>query len=389
MSERKILFLIPVLKDGSGKFLTFLSKGLLIKGWKVGVASASRSGDWREWPELKKELLESGASVYEIDFFNRSSSSFWREVDKLTRLLREEKFSILAPQSCVPAAACVIARDLLKLDIPIILTFHSWGTGRPYWMNLWDNWALLKVDHICFVSYGYREAFLRSLLYPLSADRTSVIHPGLYINDNYPSKEELRRVLSQEYNVPEEAFWISSLGGISERKGTLELVQAFSLFFKEGADAYLFLVGPVREEDYFRKVKEASLKTAGRVKILGYLEDPYPLIKASDLFVFPSKSEGLGSALMEAMVLGVPCASTDIEGLRDLVCGGEYAIIIREISPEGILKALKEAFENPDRSCKIGRLARERIVRDFSFTKTVEEYEKLYSQFLMRRFVNG
>ncbi len=386
---RGILFLIPVLKDGSGKFLTFLSKGLLMKGWKVGVASASRSGDWEEWPELKKELLESGASVYEIDFFNRSSSSFWKEVDKLARLLREEDFSILAPQSCVPASACVITRDLLKLDIPIILTLHSWGTGRPYWMNLWDNWALLKVDHICFVSYGYREAFLRSLPYPLSADRTSVIHPGLYIRDNYPLKEELRRVLSQEYNVLEETFWISYLGGISERKGTLELVQAFSLFLKEGVDAYLFLVGPVREEGYFRKVKEASLETAGRVKFLGHLGDPYPLIKASDLFVFPSRSEGLGSALMEAMALGVPCASTDIEGLRDLVCEGKYAIIIREISPEGILKALKDAFENRKKSRRIGQLARERVLRDFSFAKTVEEYEKLYSQFLMRRFVNG
>ncbi|MCD6362796.1 MAG: glycosyltransferase family 4 protein, partial [Synergistetes bacterium] len=246
----------------------------------------------------------------------------------------------------------------------------------------WDNWALLKVDHICFVSYGYREAFLRSLPYSVSVEKTSVIWPGLYIGDRYPSKEELRWILSERYKIPKETFWVSSLGGISERKGTLELVKAFSLFLREGVDAYLFLVGPVREESYFRKVKEASLEAAGRVKFLGYLKDPYPLIKASDLFVFPSRSEGLGSALMEAMALGVPCASTNVEGLRDLVCGGKYAIIIKEVSSEEILKALKEAFENPDRSCKIGYLARERIVRDFSFAKTVEEYEKLYSQFI-------
>ncbi|MCS7234129.1 MAG: glycosyltransferase family 4 protein [Synergistetes bacterium] len=377
-----MLFLIPVLKDGSGIFLTNLAKGLKRFGWDISLVSVSRSGDWVEWKDLKEEFKRISSQIYEIDFFNRSSQVFWESVSELLKVLEKDSFGILAPQSCVPASACVVCRDILRVNMPIVLTFHSWGIDRPDWMNLWDSWALTRVDHICFVSEGYRSALLSKIPFRIDNNKTSVIRPGLYINDIYPSKEVLRERFALKYKVPKSSLWITTLGGISERKGHLELIKAFEAFISSGADAYLFLIGPVRERGYFKEMLSVFKRIPYRVKFLGYIKDPYSLIKASDVFIFPSKSEGLGLALMEAMALGVPCISSNIEGTEDLVCGGEYALPLGEIGEKEILKALLYALENYGDLLYISVKAKERVLREFGFEKTLSLYDALYKKFL-------
>ncbi|KUK14106.1 MAG: glycosyltransferase family 4 protein [Synergistetes bacterium] len=379
---KKILFLIPVLKDGSGIFLTELAKGLKNLGWDISLASAPESGDWVEWKNLREEFERIASSIYEVDFFNRSSQAFWGNVDKLLQVLRNEGFGILAPQSCVPASACLICKDLLLLNTPVVLTLHSWGTDRAYWMDLWDTWALSRVDHVCFVSEGYRDALLRRLSFKLDLGKTSVIKPGLHIVDDYPHKERLKETFGLKLNVPVNSFWITTLGGISERKGHLELIRAFRRLIEMGKDAYLFFIGPVREMDYFREMLTVFKEIHHRVKFMGYMKDPYPLVKASDLFLFPSKSEGLGLALMEAMALGVPCISSDIEGTKDLVCNGRYALALEELNEKEILEALIYALENYEELVYISSIAKERVLREFSFARTVELYDMLYKKFL-------
>lgn len=363
-------------------FLTSLAKGLRERGWEICLASASRSGDWSEWKDLRMEFDKIASQVYELDFFNRSSQAFWENTSKLLEILKDGGFGILAPQSCVPASACLICRDILGLRTPIVLTFHSWGTGRPKWMDLWDSWALKRLDHICFVSEGYRSAILSRLPFELDLSKTSIISPGLYIKDIYPSKEVLRENFSAKYGIPRSSLWITTLGGISERKGHLELIKAFKAFVEMGVDAYLFLMGPVREREYFRRILEVFKEIPDRVKFLGQMKEPYPLIKASDLFVFPSKSEGLGLALLEAMALGVPCISSNVEGMRDLVCGGEYALPLSEVSEGEILKSLNYALENYEYLLYISNRAKERVLREFSFERTVDLYDALYKRFL-------
>jgi len=372
-----------VLKDGSGVFLTHLALGLHERGWDISLVSASKSGDWVEWPHLKDRFRSIASNIYELDFFNRSSPEFWNGVRALMEILKEKSFGILAPQSCVPASACLFARDLLGLKSPIVLTLHSWGINRPDWMDLWDSWALSKVDHICFVSQGYKDALVRRLPFEIDGNKTSVITPGLYIEDSYPSKEALRDELSRRYEVSLSSFWITTLGGISERKGHLELIEGFKLLLEKGYDAHLFIIGPVREKPYFEGLLSLCRDILGRVRFMGQMSDPHSLIKASDVFIFPSRSEGLGLALMEAMALGVPCISSNVEGVKDLVCDGKYALALSEISGSEIARSLIYAIENYSEMLYTASKARERVLKDFSFDRTVRAYENLYLKFLV------
>lgn len=63
------------------------------------------------------------------------------------------------------------------------------------------------------------------------------------------------------------------------------------------------------------------------IELAGFKTNPYPIMKAADIFVMTSKSEALPTALCEAMVLGLPCLVTDCSGCREISGNGEYAIM--------------------------------------------------------------
>lgn len=85
---------------------------------------------------------------------------------------------------------------------------------------------------------------------------------------------------------------------------------------------HLILVGKGRLSDYYRKYTE-SHSLQSNVHILGYRKDVFELLNQSNLFVFPSKREGLGMALIEALSIGKPFIAYDIRGVVD-ICQNHY-----------------------------------------------------------------
>src|SRR5690606_25199521 len=72
-----------------------------------------------------------------------------------------------------------------------------------------------------------------------------------------------------------------------------------------------------------------SINCENKLKFLGYRTDVIDLLSSADLFVFPSKREGLSVALMEAMSVGLPCVVSDIRGNRDLIHHGKGGFLVK------------------------------------------------------------
>lgn len=72
-----------------------------------------------------------------------------------------------------------------------------------------------------------------------------------------------------------------------------------------------------KKEELIKLSKELNLQE--KVEFLGYRQDVKEILKASDIFCFPSKQEGLPVALMEAMASGLPVICSDIRGNKDLI----------------------------------------------------------------------
>ena len=111
---------------------------------------------------------------------------------------------------------------------------------------------------------------------------------------------------------------------------------------KQGIDHHLLMAG----EGHLRSELEQFARQLGiddTVFFTGFVDNPYPLIKASTALVLTSRLEGFALVLAEAMALGVPVVSCDSPcGPREVLHGGKYGLLV----PEGQLDPLVEAMRS-------------------------------------------
>ena len=92
-------------------------------------------------------------------------------------------------------------------------------------------------------------------------------------------------------------------------------------------------------------IDQSALKK--HIRITGYMDNPYPIIKNCDIYVQPSYEESYGRTIKEAMILGCPVVSTATVGGKLLVKHQENGILT-EITPEALARGIIEMIENPE-----------------------------------------
>lgn len=120
--------------------------------------------------------------------------------------------------------------------------------------------------------------------------------------------------------IPLDALLFISVGDLNENKNHAMAIEAFAN--ANISNSYYLICGEGRlKADLIKQVNRLGM--CNRVMFLGFREDVNAILKAADVFVFPSKREGLSVALMEAMAAGLPCVASRIRGNTDLL-GNDY-----------------------------------------------------------------
>ncbi len=140
---------------------------------------------------------------------------------------------------------------------------------------------------------------------------------------------------------------IVALGVLLPVKGYDKLIRAASLLKDDGFNFKIRILGNGDLEDELNKLIK-DLMVEDVVELLGFQYNPFPYLKQSDVFVMTSVSEGLPTAMIEAMILGLPTVVTDCSGCREIVGSGEFGIMTSQ-SDIGIYQGLKAAISNPSR----------------------------------------
>jgi glycosyltransferase involved in cell wall biosynthesis len=188
------------------------------------------------------------------------------------------------------------------------------------------------------------------------------------------------------------------VGSLIARKGVDVLLDAWTEVHARHAEARLFLVGRDDFEDgsedrRFLDERFASLPAGVRASIqrTGVRDDPERFLGAADVFVFPSRREGFGSVIIEAMACGLPCVVARLEGITDFLFSapiqagdsmtGETGdgVVVPQGDARSLANALLALLARPRWAAAIAaaglRTARER----FDFDGVIAPaYERLY-----------
>lgn len=271
-------------------------------------------------------------------------------------------------------------------DARLIHTQHGANVHDYGWVNTIRVRLLLrKTDRLVTVSD--ETALEMATVFHLSPDRIDVVTNGIDIGlFDSASFREAGVKLRADMGIPPHALIVGSVGRLAHIKGQDRLIKAFASLCKmlpsnPPLDVRLLLVGdgPSRSE-LERQLLKLDVD-ADLVHFVGFQADPRPYLAGMDLFVLPSRSEGLPIALLEAMAMGVPVAVTAVGGNASVL--GDVSGILLDVDeanwPGQLAKELERIhLGHPDLAGRVST-GRRRVEEMYSLGSSVDQYEALYT----------
>ncbi|HLM56289.1 MAG TPA: glycosyltransferase family 4 protein, partial [Pyrinomonadaceae bacterium] len=123
----------------------------------------------------------------------------------------------------------------------------------------------------------------------------------------------------------------------------------------------------------------------GDVHILGARRDVPDLLRACDVFVFPSLYEGLGIALIEAMAAGCACVTTDTGPLPEVVRDGVDGLLVPPSDHEALARAVNSLLDDPARRASLGEAATRSALERFQPQQAADRLTEIYESVAGRR----
>jgi glycosyltransferase involved in cell wall biosynthesis len=192
----------------------------------------------------------------------------------------------------------------------------------------------------------------------------------------------------QELGLPEDVPVIGLVGRLDHwGKGHKELFEAMA-GLKKRYPVQALIVGGGRREAEMRELA-AGLGLAGQAHFLGQRQDVPDLLKAMDIFVLPSYSEGLSLALLEAMAAGLPVIATAVGGTPEVVTDGVTGLLVPPRDPEALAGALERLLADPAGARALGNKAREHVRERYSLDRLGREINEIHEELVTKKFRAG
>jgi glycosyltransferase involved in cell wall biosynthesis len=136
---------------------------------------------------------------------------------------------------------------------------------------------------------------------------------------------------------------IGHVGALHDHhKGQSVLIKAFQRLSGDYPRARLLLVGEGKDRAYFESLANGD----NRIHIAGFKQDVGSWIAAMDVFCFPSREEGLGSSVLDAMALRIPVIASSVGGLPELIGGDQRGTSVNDHDPANWEKSIRQILDD-------------------------------------------
>ncbi|HSA99980.1 MAG TPA: glycosyltransferase family 4 protein [Anaerolineales bacterium] len=330
-----------------------------------------RDGLYSKWcesypfPIHNLEALQTGSGVF------RQIFSLLRGGQRLWKLLRQDHFQAVE--------TFTLDSNLFALPVawiagvPVrIATHHGWSAKDSALKRLAHH-LLLKlgmVDTLVAVTEGIRSQSIREGIKP---GLVVTIPNGIHL---FPAREKNAEVFSKILKTSTGCTTLLSVGRLVYEKAYEVLIQALQLVVQEYPDVVLVIAGSGVLRDELQVLID-TLHLSDKIHLLGDRPDVADLMVNADIFVMPSRSEGMPMALLEAMGSGLPVIATRVGGLGEVVQDHSQGILVPAEDSQELAKAILELLRDPALRSRMGRNARQRIEERYTTERMCRHYEQV------------
>ncbi len=292
------------------------------------------------------------------------------------RLLARHRYqAIHAYQASYGALAAVMVKSHHPRT-PLIVTLQEGkDLGRQFFgIRLMRRYVLRHADRITAIS-SYLKGYARQIN---PRARIDLIPNGIDPDHFKRTPSNIRPRLASAAGPI-----VMTVSRLVPKNGVGDLVRAFSILKQSHQFALTNLViigsGPL-ELDLKSLVR--ALKIEQSVRFLGTI--PYPdlpgYLSAASVFVRPSRSEGLGSAFLEAMACGVPVIGSRVGGITDIIIDRKTGLLCEAGNPEDVAHKISTILSDPILAEELARQGRALVEREYTWQTAADKFRKLYEE---------
>lgn len=265
--------------------------------------------------------------------------------------------------------------------VPVrMATHHGAIEDLPRWREKLHTWLINHniANVLVTVSEMTRQKAVQEGVRP---DRIFVIQNGIApVSIEGVNRPEVRR----DAGVRDQDLFLLAVGRLVQQKAHEFLIAAMPSVLKEFPDAKVGICG----DGFLRPQLEAQIQSLGlqkSVMLLGKFDNVTKFLAAADVFVLPSRWEGLPIALLEAMSAGLPVVATRVEGVDEVVVDQEHGLLVPVGNVSALSDAILQLLRDPQVRRKMGMAAKHRLLEAYSIDHMGEKYLSLMIDMLKNR----
>ena len=358
----------PPLIGGAERVLSYLAPALASEGAEVDVLTSRPEGS---------PAVDEGGSSSRVVRLSTSRARFvgtWLYMRELSRWFARNRVD-LAYVSMLKHDAYVVVGEGARRGFPVVLRPEGAGaTGDLAWQK-WGRFGrriarrCQRADALVAISPAVRGELVAEGYDP------AVIH-------DLPNGVPVPEVPWQPRGDPD-SLRATFVGRLAPEKGLDALVDAWPIVLSRYPAARLTLIGEGPERASL-EARIARLGLGRSVELFGISPDPSSLLRDSDLFVLPSREEGMSIALLEAMALGIPSVASAIPGNLALMTEGVHGRLAPPDVPPALARAILEHRADPLAFTMAGA-ARHRVVEHYSIAAVARRHLELFDRLVASR----
>jgi L-malate glycosyltransferase len=322
---------------------------------------------------LTSRMLEDGISV--INFDTRGLLDL-KLANKIAKICSEEKFDLIHTHDSHAHSAAVLSAAVFGNKTPIVV---SRRVDFAVSNNLFSKW---KYNHAAIKKIICVSEMILKITAPSIRDRNKLAVVRSGINTEQYNFIPERNLLKEELNLSPDTILVGNLSALADHKDFPTFLEVAKRVIKENPLVHFVMAGSGNEKDFIEKFIEEN-NLSSRIHLLGFRKDVTMVMKSLDVFLITSKTEGLGTIVLEAFAAGIPVVATRAGGIPELV-SDQLTGLLRDVGDvEGLTKSIHQILSNDELRNSLVNNAKIKV-QGFSFLATAQRTLNIYQEIIKR-----
>jgi glycosyltransferase involved in cell wall biosynthesis len=370
----RILHLLRPVNGGMANHVHALLTGLGKETFEQYLACPVR--------QTSAQVLQHAIDVYDVTIQDGMTPiSDYRAAIQLVHILQTQPFDILHVHGykALWIVSYAFANHFGKLPIrrpKIICTLHNFLSARQRW--IWKTFQSAKllnleqIDQFVTVSDPLLE-HIKEICKIQTPEKTCLtVHNGIAPSRQYVEPRICKRI----FGVPKDSFVVGAISRLNPDKGIDILVRAMAIVQKQAPDAYLVIIGDGPEKRRLQQL--ASQLRVNNIRFMGWMPEADQYMKGFQVFVQPSRREGFGMTVIEAMRASIPVIASRVGGLVEVIEDHVSGMLVQPEDPVELANAILYVYRSPYGGEKMAKSGFERMQQRYTYHTMMKQWTEIY-----------